>query len=91
MLCVRIDTFESPRLTQHLPIVRRQEGSHLALRCWPQLWQLRDPRYGAVPFLCLFYHPGDFRTTDNGRLATETKHFIYFYLGHCAILLFKTQ
>ncbi|KAL8944113.1 MAG: hypothetical protein Q9211_000704 [Gyalolechia sp. 1 TL-2023] len=21
----------------------------------------------------------------------ETKHFIYFYLGHCAILLFKTQ
>ncbi|CAI7622244.1 unnamed protein product [Penicillium glandicola] len=23
--------------------------------------------------------------------STETKHFIYFYLGHCAILLFKTQ
>jgi hypothetical protein len=23
--------------------------------------------------------------------AAETKHFIYFYLGHCAILLFKTQ
>ncbi|OAA55014.1 Dynein light chain, type 1/2 [Niveomyces insectorum RCEF 264] len=21
----------------------------------------------------------------------ETKHFVYFYLGHCAILLFKTQ
>ncbi|KAK2801251.1 hypothetical protein FQN50_007811 [Emmonsiellopsis sp. PD_5] len=21
----------------------------------------------------------------------ETKHFIYFYVGHCAILLFKTQ
>jgi dynein light chain LC8-type len=21
----------------------------------------------------------------------ETKHFAYFYLGHCAILLFKTQ
>ncbi|CAI4218570.1 unnamed protein product [Parascedosporium putredinis] len=21
----------------------------------------------------------------------ETKHFLYFYLGHCAILLFKTQ
>lgn len=21
----------------------------------------------------------------------ETRHFIYFYLGHCAILLFKTQ
>jgi dynein light chain LC8-type len=24
-------------------------------------------------------------------LSSETKHFIYFYLGHCAILLFKTQ
>ncbi|KAK4543942.1 hypothetical protein LTR36_004716 [Oleoguttula mirabilis] len=23
--------------------------------------------------------------------ANQTKHFIYFYLGHCAILLFKTQ
>ena len=23
--------------------------------------------------------------------STETKHFIYFYLGHMAILLFKTQ
>ncbi|KAI9779072.1 MAG: Dynein light chain [Geoglossum umbratile] len=25
------------------------------------------------------------------RTLPETKHFIYFYLGHCAILLFKTQ
>ncbi|KAJ5586795.1 dynein light chain type 1 [Penicillium hispanicum] len=24
-------------------------------------------------------------------LSLTTKHFIYFYLGHCAILLFKTQ
>ncbi|KAL8630022.1 hypothetical protein Q9189_004274 [Teloschistes chrysophthalmus] len=24
-------------------------------------------------------------------IKKETKHFIYFYLGHCAILLFKTQ
>lgn len=24
-------------------------------------------------------------------IVAETKHFIYFYLGHCAILLFKTQ
>jgi dynein light chain LC8-type len=24
-------------------------------------------------------------------IFAETKHFIYFYLGHCAILLFKTQ
>lgn len=23
--------------------------------------------------------------------GAETKHFIYFYLGHSAILLFKTQ
>lgn len=23
--------------------------------------------------------------------VAETKHFIYFYLGHVAILLFKTQ
>lgn len=30
---------------------------------------------------------------DNPRAYSneETKHFIYFYLGHCAILLFKTQ
>jgi dynein light chain LC8-type len=27
----------------------------------------------------------------NHMTSTETKHFIYFYLGHCAILLFKTQ
>ena len=24
-------------------------------------------------------------------IRTETRHFIYFYLGHNAILLFKTQ
>ncbi|KAI9171750.1 Dynein light chain, cytoplasmic-like protein [Paramyrothecium foliicola] len=28
---------------------------------------------------------------DSASNAPETKHFIYFYLGHCAILLFKTQ
>ena len=28
---------------------------------------------------------------DTSLRMTETKHFIYFYLGHCAILLFKTQ
>ena len=32
----------------------------------------------------------DRRVADITR-DTETKHFIYFYLGHCAILLFKTQ
>lgn len=39
----------------------------------------------------------DYDRVTTGRLtkrdigSTETKHFIYFYLGHCAILLFKTQ
>jgi hypothetical protein len=28
---------------------------------------------------------------DSANRTAETKHFIYFYLGHCAILLFKTQ
>ena len=28
---------------------------------------------------------------DQYVVAAETKHFIYFYMGHCAILLFKTQ
>lgn len=32
--------------------------------------------------------PCDWNTANK---AAETKHFIYFYLGHCAILLFKTQ
>ena len=36
---------------------------------------------------------GKKKQEEGGRAdrKTETKHFIYFYLGHCAILLFKTQ
>ena len=33
----------------------------------------------------------DLLDQNNADRITETKHFIYFYLGHCAILLFKTQ
>ncbi|KAI4706541.1 hypothetical protein J4E89_008608 [Alternaria sp. Ai002NY15] len=38
----------------------------------------------------LNYRTETFHTTMTD-WTTETKHFIYFYLGHCAILLFKTQ
>ena len=34
---------------------------------------------------------GTYLQTLTNRSWAETKHFIYFYLGHCAILLFKTQ
>lgn len=54
----------------------------MALYRRQELWQLCHPRYGQK-----------FAFIEN--IATdsqaETKHFIYFYLGHCAILLFKTQ
>jgi len=54
----------------------------MALHCWPQFRQLCHTRFGleAPPAVVSF---------ADGH--TETKHFIYFYLGHCAILLFKTQ
>lgn len=32
-----------------------------------------------------------YRDDPRANSNEETKHFIYFYLGHCAILLFKTQ
>lgn len=63
--------------------VRRAQGRDMALHCWPQLRQLRHARY--VTASCITVH-GLHLTS-----STETKHFIYFYLGHCAILLFKTQ
>ena len=45
------------------------------------------PRHEHIPVEhCL---EGSNRLT--GKVYTETKHFIYFYLGHNAILLFKTQ
>jgi hypothetical protein len=39
-----------------------------------------------VSLFCCSQHQHSMLTKD-----AETKHFIYFYLGHCAILLFKTQ
>lgn len=54
----------------------------MALHRRPKLWQLRHTWYVAQQ-----------NAEDNMglRCTPETKHFIYFYLGHCAILLFKTQ
>lgn len=40
--------------------------------------------HGKALLLCTF-------TSGVTDFEEETKHFIYFYLGHCAILLFKTQ
>lgn len=54
----------------------------MALHSWTELWQLRHSRWVLVCEDC----DGVLLTT-----GVETKHFIYFYLGHCAILLFKTQ
>lgn len=57
----------------------------MALHRRAELWKLRNPRYG-----CSF--PERTRIDGDGLTTpAETKHFIYFYLGHCAILLFKTQ
>lgn len=64
-------------------IVRLTKGRYLALHRRKELWKLRHSRYAKFgPFF------GMFGLADS---QTETKHFIYFYLGHCAILLFKTQ
>jgi hypothetical protein len=53
----------------------------MALCCRKKLRQLRDAWYAGLSL-----------TVDEyADLRLETKHFIYFYLGHCAILLFKTQ
>lgn len=57
----------------------------MALHCRAELWKFRNPWYGC--FLSRQDQEGR-RWTD---CPAETKHFIYFYLGHCAILLFKTQ
>ncbi|KAL9640342.1 MAG: hypothetical protein Q9164_000345 [Protoblastenia rupestris] len=43
-----------------------------------------DSRFGATWHCIVGRNFGSFVTH-------ETKHFIYFYMGHCAILLFKTQ
>lgn len=61
--------------------VRRKEGCDMALHCWEKLRQLRNAWY-------VLLRRGRQVFADFG---AETKHFIYFYLGHVAILLFKTQ
>jgi hypothetical protein len=58
----------------------------MALHCWQELRQLRHPWYETNQA-----RARSTRTQNNANSTTETKHFIYFYLGHCAILLFKTQ
>ncbi|KAJ5758145.1 uncharacterized protein N7511_006839 [Penicillium nucicola] len=60
-----------------------------------------DSRKGATWHCVVGRNFGSFVTHGSSRashstgpttnISTETKHFIYFYLGHCAILLFKTQ
>ncbi|KAH0559888.1 hypothetical protein GP486_003591 [Trichoglossum hirsutum] len=59
-----------------------------------------DSRKGATWHCIVGRNFGSFVThgtfplkVDEPKLSAllETKHFIYFYLGHCAILLFKTQ
>ena len=54
----------------------------MALHRWKEFWELRDTRYAPAGIRADGPH------ADGN---AETKHFIYFYLGHCAILLFKTQ
>ncbi|KAH9818139.1 Dynein light chain, cytoplasmic [Teratosphaeria destructans] len=58
-------------------ISRRSEIAHHIKRTF-------DERKGATWHCIVGRNFGSFVTH-------ETKHFIYFYLGHCAILLFKTQ
>lgn len=76
----RPSTSPGPLLITRL--VRFPKGRYLALCCWTELWKLRYAwsDSNAPPWL-------NFWLT----ISAETKHFIYFYLGHCAILLFKTQ
>jgi hypothetical protein len=56
----------------------------MALHRRQKFWKLRHAWY--VPTSGTFLANTVVLTS-----APETKHFIYFYLGHYAILLFKTQ
>ena len=60
--------------------------SRQSFRGWLVLMRLFqfDSRKGATWHCIVGRNFGSFVTH-------ETRHFIYFYLGHCAILLFKTQ
>lgn len=64
-----------------MALVRPEERRNLALHSREEFWQFRDSWWGQLQL-------GRCVNTD---ATTETKHFIYFYLGHVAILLFKTQ
>ena len=63
--------------------VRRTQRRNMALHSGQEFWQLC---YAWSATLRLPYG-----LEDHSDVLAETKHFIYFYLGHCAILLFKTQ
>jgi hypothetical protein len=54
----------------------------MALYRWQELWQLCH---------AWFVDGVTLKRSTMADAFAETKHFIYFYLGHCAILLFKTQ
>lgn len=58
----------------------------MALHSGQELWKLRNTWYALLTSAPKWLSDWVAEQTD-----TETKHFIYFYLGHVAILLFKTQ
>jgi hypothetical protein len=58
----------------------------MALYRWQELRQLRHAWYDEV-----LSKTASTTGEADDRVRAETKHFIYFYLGHMAILLFKTQ
>ncbi|KAF5546299.1 dynein light chain LC8-type [Fusarium bulbicola] len=60
------------------------EKVFLTKYCVPHIKRTFDERKGPTWHCIVGRNFGSFVTH-------ETKHFIYFYLGHCAILLFKTQ
>lgn len=67
----------------------------MALHSWEEFRELRDTRYVRllkVPYLPCAWNPAiNLEKTFLLTAWAETRHFTYFYLGHCAILLFKTQ
>ncbi|KAF5686996.1 dynein light chain LC8-type [Fusarium circinatum] len=72
------------------------EKVFLTKYCVPHIKRTFDERKGPTWHCIVGRNFGSFVTHapgTAGRLTryAETKHFIYFYLGHCAILLFKTQ
>ncbi len=68
-------------LSLNNPQVRPEEGCYMALHSRQKLRKLRYPWYDIIYREC----------GPELMVLAETRHFIYFYLGHNAILLFKTQ